>query len=198
MGMSQVARAFKIFASNFAAKIVEDNIDIVKHHARKYDSWGVPQEDLEQEGRLGLLAAIDAWRPDGGAAFRTYAFTAVRTHIRKAVATVHNMTGAIVTPRCPAHLSLDAELEGGSTLHDLLGDAESNPEEAYAKREVAEQVEQALRVLTPAERALIDDRYVNGMTMAEVGEARGRTRQRIQQIESKSLARVRKALHAGR
>jgi RNA polymerase sigma factor (sigma-70 family) len=108
------------------------------------------------------------------------------------------MTGAIVTPRCPAHLSLDAELEGGSTMHELVGTDDPSPEEAFAQKEVRAQVEQALRILTPAERAVIDDRYVNDMTMAEVGEARGRTRQRIQQIESKSLARVRKALHVGR
>jgi RNA polymerase sporulation-specific sigma factor len=42
-------------------------------------------EDMQQEGLLGLLAAVRTFRADGGAAFRTYAAVCVRNRLLSAV-----------------------------------------------------------------------------------------------------------------
>ena len=46
---------------------------LVRLCARRFFLLGGEQEDLIQEGTLGLLNAIRSYRPDAGASFRTYA-----------------------------------------------------------------------------------------------------------------------------
>ena len=42
---------------------------------------GVEDEDMAQEALLGLYAAVRTYRPDGGAAFTTYATTCIRKRL---------------------------------------------------------------------------------------------------------------------
>ena len=45
---------------------------------------GTEDEDLAQEALMGLLAAVRSYRPDGGAAFTTYATTCIRNRLLSA------------------------------------------------------------------------------------------------------------------
>ena len=45
---------------------------------------GTEDEDLAQEALMGLLAAVRTYRPDGGAAFTTYATTCIRHRLLSA------------------------------------------------------------------------------------------------------------------
>ena len=46
---------------------------LVRLCARRFFLLGGEQEDLIQEGTIGLLNAVRSYRPDAGASFRTYA-----------------------------------------------------------------------------------------------------------------------------
>ncbi len=48
---------------------------------QQYDALGLDREDLVQECMLGLLAAVRSYRPEGGAAFTTYAATCMRNRL---------------------------------------------------------------------------------------------------------------------
>ena len=52
------------------------------HSCRTEDT---EDEDLAQEALVGLLAAVRSYRPDGGAAFTTYATTCIRNRLLSAV-----------------------------------------------------------------------------------------------------------------
>ena len=49
--------------------IVERHMGLVRTVAQRYRGLGLPIEDLTQEGAIGLLAAIDGFDDDRGAAF---------------------------------------------------------------------------------------------------------------------------------
>ncbi|MBQ6849244.1 MAG: sigma-70 family RNA polymerase sigma factor [Clostridia bacterium] len=51
-------------------------------HSCRTDS--TEDEDLAQEALMGLLAAVRSYRPDGGAAFTTYATTCIRNRLLSA------------------------------------------------------------------------------------------------------------------
>ena len=51
-------------------------------HACRCD--GIEDEDLAQEALMGLLAAVRTYRPDGGAAFTTYATACIRNRLLSA------------------------------------------------------------------------------------------------------------------
>jgi RNA polymerase primary sigma factor len=66
-------------------RLVEKNLRLVVSVAKKYRGYGVPFEDLIQEGNLGLMKAVDKFDPDRGWRFSTYATWWVRQAIGRAV-----------------------------------------------------------------------------------------------------------------
>ena len=65
--------------------IVERHMGLVRTVAQRYRGLGLPIEDLAQEGAIGLLAAIDGFDDDRGAAFPTYAFWRIRHAVTAAL-----------------------------------------------------------------------------------------------------------------
>jgi RNA polymerase primary sigma factor len=63
--------------------LVENHIGLVHLVAKKY--WGMPHEDLVQEGCIGLLVAIERFDPERGYRFSTYAIFWIRQSISRAL-----------------------------------------------------------------------------------------------------------------
>jgi len=98
----------------------------------------------------------------------------------------------------PEPLSLETPVgdEDESHLSDFLQDAEAiSPSEAINKTILREKIEEALDLLTPRERDVLrmrfglDDGYTH--TLEEVGKFFQVTRERIRQIETKALKKLR-------
>lgn len=58
---------------------------IVENVAKKYTSSCMEQDDLIQEGMIGLLAAIKTFDDSKGASFKTYAYTCVDNSMQTAL-----------------------------------------------------------------------------------------------------------------
>jgi len=67
-------------------RLVEKNLRLVVSVAKRYRGYGVPFEDLIQEGNIGLMKAVEKFDPERGWRFATYATWWVRQAIGRAVA----------------------------------------------------------------------------------------------------------------
>ncbi len=64
------------------ARLVEASLPFVIRIAKEYRRWGVPLEDLIQQGNLGLLRAAAKYDPDKECRLVTYAVYWIRAEIR--------------------------------------------------------------------------------------------------------------------
>jgi len=64
------------------ARLIESSLPFVISIAREYRRWGVPLEDLVQQGNLGLLKAASKFDPERECRLITYAAYWIRAEIR--------------------------------------------------------------------------------------------------------------------
>lgn len=123
-------------------------------------SPGCEREDLAQEARVGLVAAIRAWQPERGP-FPAFADRCVSNHALLALQAArrhkHQLLTRAVSLDSP-HRARDADAGPATSLLDILPaarDARTDPESRLLVREQLTSVLNAIATLAPRERAAI-------------------------------------------
>lgn len=81
----ELAKRWREGDQKAGARLVESSLPFVIKIAREYRRWGVPMEDLIQQGNLGLLRAALKFDPEQGCRLITYAVYWIRAEIREYV-----------------------------------------------------------------------------------------------------------------
>lgn len=79
---NELARRWAMGDSAAGNRLVQSSYPFVVRIAREYRRWGVPLEDLVQQGNLGLLKAAAKFDPDKRCRLVTYAAYWIRAEIR--------------------------------------------------------------------------------------------------------------------
>jgi RNA polymerase primary sigma factor len=66
-------------------KLIVSNLRLVVSIAKKYLYYGLPLQDLIEEGNLGLMKAVDRFDPDRGCKFSTYATWWIRQAVTRSL-----------------------------------------------------------------------------------------------------------------
>lgn len=192
----EAALVERMFAgdSEAAASLIEHNLRLVAHIARKYAQVGVDQDDLISIGSLGLIKAVQTFRPEAGR-LTAYAARCIENEILMHFRAEKKNRGVMLLGE-----SLGQDKDGDEvSLSDLLG---TEPDLVPDEAETAIEASRALRLmdsaLTRREKEVV--RLRCGIEDGEpwpqhrVAKRLGISRSYVSRIEKKALEKLRRAM----
>lgn len=172
-------------------KLIEHNLRLVAHVAKKYFGNGADQDDLVSIGTVGLIKAVSSFKPDKGIRLATYAARCIDNEIlmyfRAAKKTAQDVY--ISDP-------IDTDKDGNTlTLIDVITDNTDIVEDLDLKIKLQKLQLFLKDTLTPREMTIIRLRYgLDGrqeLPQREVAKKLKISRSYVSRIEKKALEKLR-------
>lgn len=175
--------------------LVERNLRLVAHIAKKYISPNATGDDLISIGTIGLIKAVGSFKADKGIKLGTYAVRCIENEIL-----MYMRAGKKYQNEVSLHDPVGTDKEGNEILlEDVLSldDTEMLDEiDANFKSDLLSKCVE--KYLSAREKQIIKLRYGlcggNELTQREVGKLLGISRSYVSRIEKKALEKLGKVL----
>ncbi len=174
--------------------LIERNLRLVVYIAKKFENAGVNVEDLISIGTIGLIKAVNTFKPDRNIKLATYASRCIENEILMYLRR-NNKNRSEVSFDEPLNVDWDGnEL----LLSDILG-----TDNDIVYNHIEEEVNRgllgyALHQLSPRERQIMEMRFGlktgREMTQKEVADRLGISQSYISRLEKKIIVRLRKEI----
>lgn len=191
---SELVRAFQEH-NDISAKseLIEHNLRLVMYIAKRFENKKLDMQDLVSVGSIGLIKAVDSYKPDKNIKLATYASRCIENEIlmylRKANKSIND-------------LSLDdtfsSDDEGNNlTLGEIIPDSKIAYEEIELKDQKSYLI-QSIEKLNDREKLIMSMRYgLNGhkeLTQKEVADYMNISQSYISRLEKKILHKLKREM----
>ena len=172
-------------------KLIEHNLRLVAHVAKKYFASDIDQDDLVSIGTIGLIKAISSFKADKGIRLATYAARCIDNEILMYFRGLKKSSQDVYISD-----PIETDKDGNTlTLTDVITDNSDIVEDLDLKFKL-EQLKEFLKdTLTPRELTIIRLRYGLGeraeLPQREVAKKLKISRSYVSRIEKKALQKLR-------
>ena len=176
--------------------LIEHNLRLVAHVAKKYTNYQKDSDELISIGTVGLIKGISTYKNTKGSRLATYTARCIDNEILMYLRSAKKLQNNI-----SLQSAVGIDKEGNEvTLEEKLADPTPSVEETLASN-AEQKVLQSLidKVLTKREKFIINLRYgLNNKqekTQREIASSIGISRSYVSRIEKKALSKLRKAMN---
>ena len=176
---------------NARLTLIEHNLRLVSHIARKYTVPGYTSDDLVSVGSLGLIKAVNTFKPDSGSQLATYAARCIENEILMLLRASKKRKGEV---SLGDPVGTDGEGNAISFL-DILGTEPGLVEDEAVRRISMGRVRELVKGLPRKERMVIEMRYgmLDGKAhpQHEVAAVLGISRSYVSRMEKRAIGMLR-------
>lgn len=172
------------------SSLVEHNLRLVVYIARKFDNTGADSDDLVSVGTIGLIKAVNSFRPDKNIKLATYASRCIENEILMYLRRLVRVKNEVSFDE-----PLNTDWEGNELLlSDILGTDSDSVYKDIESGVEKELLRSALARLPERERRIMNLRFgLDGreeMTQKDVADLLGISQSYISRLEKKIIARL--------
>lgn len=185
----------KYFQGNHEARnqLIEHNLRLVAHIVKKYDGGKDLQEDLISIGTIGLIKAIDSYKPDKATKLGTYAAKCIENEIL-----MHMRGNKKTSLDVSLNEVLGMDKDGGEmTLLDILPCEQKEMIDQIQTNDQIRKLQEYFVLLTPREQDILVWRYgLNNhqiYTQKEIAAHMHISRSYVSRLEKRALIKLLKA-----
>lgn len=185
----EVALAAKSGNQDATEWIVNRYKEFIKMRSHTFYLAGADQEDVMQEGMLGLYKAILGFEDDKGASFKTFAELCINRQIMSAVKSAGRKKHLPLNN----YVSIDGqsgEETGGETVDLTAENTENNPEQILIEQENIDGIHGQIDKVLSRFEAEVMVHHLNGVNYQDIAKMLGREPKAI----DNALQRIKKKL----
>ena len=186
----------RMAAGDAAARddLITHNLRLVVYLAKKYESSGVPAEDMISIGTIGLIKAVNTFTPERSIKLATYASRCIGNEILMYLRKSSNR-------RQEASIDEPLNVDGDGNellLSDILGSDENQISQRLEQDAERAVLRRAVDSLSPRERQIMELRFglADGIerTQKEAADALGISQSYISRLEKRIIQRLKKEI----
>lgn len=171
--------------------LIERNLRLVAHIAKKYSSTNIDQDDLISIGSIGLIKGINSFDSEKNIKLATYTARCIENEILMFLRTNKKRVGDVYLNEPIGKDKDDNEI----TLQEVIENNERNVEdEVDLKLKIKKLYEKMKEILKNREKIIIELRFgLNGdkpKTQKEIAKMMNISRSYVSRIESKALLKL--------
>ncbi len=170
-------------------RLFEEHMPLVAALAHRYDRRGEQLEDLVQVGALGLIKAVDRFRPERGVALGAFAAPTIVGEIKHHL---RDRTWPLSVPRRLRESRAPSEFVAPEAEADAAGE----DDETFTEVEDRALLERALGALGERERRILELRFFGDLSQVEIAKELGISQVHVSRIQHGALEKLRSVLAA--
>lgn len=183
--------------------LIERNLRLVAHVAKKYMGCGEDMEDLISIGTIGLIKAVNTFKPEKGSRLATYAAKCIDNELlmmfraRKKLTREISLYEPIGTDKEGNEINLIDVCE--QEQPDIIEDMDTAAKLTCLYRLINERLDERERCIIKLRYGVLDSSMGGKeLTQRDIGQMLGISRSYVSRIEKKALGKLRAGLEAAK